>query len=419
MVIFLALRRRKFIRVVSYLTALAVVFAASGYFSQRAKADYEETLGKVRLTNLTSLCEYSRDISAGLRLVAVSADNSQADSKTYVSSRSMGAIGCLNCFENENVENMSRFFSGVYSFAENFSGSEAERKTAIELSNYAQEIYYHLNDVSSAVMNGAYSLTEHGSAYSRSNLPYFEEKLDYSNGREKELFELIKPVSADAGAFSLLEGKEKISENEAKEKAGKILGINPSLWRKNDGSQSEFDVYSLVYGDIFAEICKSGGAVCRLVNPVACKEAFYSLDEAEKLAQAFLKQQGYRGMAVMGGETSEFTACFYFVPEVNGILLLTSPVYINVCLASGKISYLDASAYIKNYRTDIFANMGNPNLKGVLPEYLVLEETLNCFADINGRKRLCYLAVCSFEAQKIWVFIENSSFRILSVQAAM
>ena len=56
---------------------------------------------------------------------------------------------------------MSKFFSKVYAFAENFTGTEKERETAVRLSLYAQEIYYHLNDVSSAVLNGAYALTEY------------------------------------------------------------------------------------------------------------------------------------------------------------------------------------------------------------------------------------------------------------------
>ena len=72
--------RRKFIRAVAYLAALCAVFAASGYFAKRAKASYEETLGKVRISSLASLSEYARDVSGGLRLLAVSEGESAAES---------------------------------------------------------------------------------------------------------------------------------------------------------------------------------------------------------------------------------------------------------------------------------------------------------------------------------------------------
>ena len=65
----MAIKRRFFIRVVSYLVAATVIIAATGLFSQRAKAGYEETLGKVRLSNLTSLCEYTREVGSGLRVL--------------------------------------------------------------------------------------------------------------------------------------------------------------------------------------------------------------------------------------------------------------------------------------------------------------------------------------------------------------
>lgn len=394
------------------------MLAASGFFSQRAKASYEETLGRVRLTNLTSLCEFSRDISGGLRLLAVSADNSLADSAAYVRARAMGAIGCLNTFDSENVENISRFLNGAYSFAEDFSGSDSQRKTAVLLSDYAQGIYYHLNDVSSAVMNGLYSLIEYSNPYSSTQLPYFEEYVDFANGDEKEIFEMITPVSARAGGYSLLAGKEKISEDAARNTASKVVDINSALWRESESLQTDIEVYSLAYGDIAVYICKTGGMLCRLVNPMPCARAFYSLEEAEKKAEDFLKQQGFINLTVINREKSEFTASFLLAPEVNGILLLTAAVELDVCLASGEITYFDASEYIKNYRSDLSFNLGSPDLSGILPPNLVLNGVVNCLVNIDGRERLCYLAVCSFQGDTVLLYIDSSEFKVIETQIA-
>lgn len=412
----MTVKRRRFIRVVSYLIAVSVVLATAGFFSQRAKAGYEETLGRVRMTNLTSLCEYSRDVSGGLRLIAVSTGESLADSMAYVRARVMGAVGCLNSFDSKNVENMSEFFVGTYSFAEKFTGSEEQRKAAVRLSDYAQQIYYHLNDVSSAVMNGAYSLTEYGSAYRKNELPYFEEHLDFENGNEKEIFGLIKPTAADTGDFSLLSGKGRISEDEARAKASGAVELNSALWRKNEKNADGIEIYLLTHGDTEVDISVAGGILCRLVNPLPCAAAVYSQTEAQEKARNFLKRQGYPDMVLMSGEQSEFAARFSFAPEVNGILLLTASVEIDVCLASGEITFFDGAQYIKNYSPEINADMGSPDLGRLLPDNLVLNKTLPCIADIGGRERLCYLAVCSFEGDEVWVCFDGSSLEVLKTE---
>ncbi len=411
----MAIKRRKFIRVVSYLVAVSVVFAASGMFFMRAKAGYEETLGKVRLSNLTSLCEYSREVGSGLRVLAVSSGDSTADSMAFVRDRIMGAVGCINTFDAKNTKHMSKFFGKVYTFAENFTGTDKERETAIKLSIYAQEIYYHLNDVSSAVLNGAYSLAEYASAYKKSDKPYFEQYLDYSNGKEKELFKLVSPASAQVGGYMLLDGKRKISETDARQIASGVIGINPTLWRKRESYYAE-ELYSLKYGDVSVEICEKGGALFRMVNPMPSAEAFYSADEAKATARQFLRTHGFDGMTCMKKKSDDFNAEFEFVPSVNGVLLLNAGVRISVCLSNGEVTFLDASEYLKNYRTDVFFKEGSIDASGVLPAMLEINETSQCIADINGKTKRCLLAVSSFDGAEVWSYIDFESGRVLKTE---
>lgn len=379
-------------------------------------ASYEETLGRVRLTNLTSLCELSRDISGGLRLLAVSADNSLADSAAYVRARIMGAIGCLNSFESDRVENISGFLNGTNSFAEKFSGSESERKSAIMLSDYAQDLYYHLNDITSAVMNGEYLLTEYSSAYSGSKSPYFEDYLDFTSGNESEIFKIITSVSANAEKQGCLNGKRKITADEAINIAGGVARVNAVLLRESKKVATDIEVYSFVYGDIAVDICKSGGLLCRLVNPLPCMQSVYSREDAEIKALEFAEKYGYVGLTAAEMHESEFEASFFLFPEVNGVLLLTARIDVTVCLASGDITYFDASEYIKNYRDDVSYNMGSPDLNKILPENLILKETVNCLVNIGGRDRLCYLAVCHFEGDTVLMFVDASEFKVLKTE---
>ncbi len=412
----MSVKRRVFIRALSFFCAISVILAAAGLSAQKAKASYEETLGKMRLSALASLCEFSRDISAGLRLLAVSADNSMSDSAAYVGARVAGATGCINSFESKNVKNISDFLNSVNGYVQDFSGSESERKAAVMLSDYAQELYYHLNDLTSAVMNGKYALTEYPSVYSSEKTPYYEDYLDFSNGNENEIFKVIIPAAASARGCEFLRDKEKITEEDAKKIASRVADVSTALWRTDKSKAKDIETHSFVHGDISADICKFGGAVCRLVKPSACAQTVYSVEEAEKKAIDFAKTNGYSDLTLFPINGNEFEVSFYMFPEVNGILLLTARVEVSVCLANGEITYFDAAEYIKNYRSDISFNMGKPDLRMVLPENLILEDTLNCLVNIDGRDRLCYLAVADFEGNTVLTFIDASEFEVLKTE---
>ncbi len=362
------------------------------------------------MTNLGSMCEYFRDISAGLRLLAVSADNSLSDSISYVDARVMGARSCLNGFSEKRVKNISDFLDTVNKFTDNFTGTSEKRKISIYLSEYAQEVYYHLNDVSAAIMNGSYSLTEYGSIYHSEEMPYFEEFVDYSNGNEKELFGAAAPVSANEnGSYS--DEREEITEETAKTIASRITGIKPVLWRENNAD----GVYSFCHGDVLVNVAKSG-KVCRIINPVPCKTAKISVDEAEEKAAEYLDGFGYKNIFAMRREKSEFTASFLFYPKVNGVLLLTCPIMIDICLSSGALTFMDSGDYIRNYRNNIAAPENPPNIIEYLPKGVTVSESYYCLKEINGKEKICILSVCKYDNYDFYIYTDAESMKIIKTE---
>lgn len=408
------MRRRKFIRAVAYLSALCAVFAASGYFAGRAKASYEETLGKVRISSLVSLSEYARDVSGGLRLLAVSSGDSAAESAAYVCSRATGALASLGSFEAESTENMTRFFEGAYDFAEDFLPNDSSRAAALKLSDYSQELYYHLSDISAAVVNGEYSLTEFGSVYGGERAEYFEGRLDFENGSEDEIFSLTA-ASARCASPELFEGKGTVSLLQAKRTASEISGVSAELWREKTVTNGEYGIYLLTHGDTAVEICIRGGAVRRLINPAPCAVRIYGREEALETAEKFLKEQGLGEAELLEESEGEFTALFRFAPSVNGVLLMTAAIDIEICLSGGTVTYYDASDYIRRYRTDI-AETRCVDLSGVLPDELILQKEFVCLADIDGREKLCRLAVCSFNGLPVRVYADYQSLKIIKTE---
>ena len=99
------------------------------------------------------------------------------------------------------------------------------------------------------------------------------------------------------------------------------------MWRDN---QTDNGAYSFCHGDIAVDISKSG-MLCRLINPMPCKTAKLTENETEEKANEFLMKHGYKDMVMLRRESGEFTASFLFYPEINGVLLMTSPVEIEIC----------------------------------------------------------------------------------------
>lgn len=391
--------------------ALGVVIGVAGIFSGRAKASYEETLGRLRFEALNSLCEYAYELGSGLSILSVSQGDAVEDSSGYVESRVFAAKSCIGCFDGEKTANISAFLDAAYELSQNFTGDEQSRKIASLLSDYAEELYYHLSDLSAAVMGGKYSLVEYGKVYSAVKKPCFENYLDFSNGKENELFTNAESVSAN-GRYYILSGEQTVSVLFAKEKASRIIGIDEALWRENEGA----GVYSLVRGDCEVDITKTGGKLAKIINPLPCRERVYTFDDVLSKAEKFISAQGYGDMKSIGGRLNDFTADFRFVPSVNGILLMTAPIDISVCLSSGEINFFDAREYIKNYRTDVYADSSVPDLSSVLGEKLVPDKTAVCIDEINGRERLCYLAICPFEGGKLWTYIDYYDLSVIKMQ---
>lgn len=408
--------RGKFIRTVSYLTALCAVFAAVGFFALRAKASYEQTLKKIRISSLCSLCEYSWDVGGGLRLLGVASGESAADGAAYVKARASGALASLGSFDEKRSRNLVRFFGGAHDFADGYAESDAGRETAISLSKYAREIYYHLSDLAARAMNGESSLVEFGSVCSGKDGDFFENELDFSNGAEKKIFALVEPASAgSARASADLNGKNATPE-EAGKLAGEILRIAPALLREKLEIEDGKDVYCFSHGDSRVDVRKAGGILLRVIDPAPCGKKVYGSGEALKKAEEFLRERNFRGVRALSGETGDFTARFVFAPTTGGVLLATCPIKMEISLSSGKVVYFNAVKYAKNYRTDIKAEDARPNLGRRISPKLKINETLVCLAEIDGREKLCYLALCTFEGEPVKVYADYQTLKILKTE---
>lgn len=395
--------RRSFIRIISYLVATAVCLAAAASDAAKARGDYGEALGQVRMSSLVSLCEYSSQLSAGLRALAVSPDGGTADPAAYVCSKALGARGGAASFSEDSAGNILYFLDGVYRFAEEFPDepSEEKRAAAIRLSDYADELYDHLSDVSAAVLNGDISLLEGGDA------EFIEDKLDFSNGSEDEIFPLIAVSVSPVGS-----AEAAVSREAARAAASELFGVEAALWRGGETEElGGIEVYRFTYGSMLVDISTSG-EVAAFTVAEPCKTAETGADSAAASAAKFLKERNFPEMEEICRCEREFRTELEFAPCVGGVLHLDSAVKVAVCRCCSELIRFDCSEYIKNYR-EAMAVDAKPRLDRLLPSGFSLERQRLCVADIDGRARLCYLAECSFRNEKLRMYFDYFSLKAL------
>lgn len=395
--------RRSFIRIISYLVATAVCLAAAASDAAKARGDYGEALGRVRMSSLVSLCEYSSQLSAGLRALAVSPDGGTADPAAYVCSKALGARGGTASFSEDSAGNILYFLDGVYRFAEEFPDepSEEKRATAIRLSDYAGELYDHLSDVSAAVLNGDISLLE------GSDAEFIEDKLDFSNGSEDEIFPLIAVSVSPVGS-----AEAAVSREAARAAASELFGVEAALWRGGETEElGGIEVYRFTYGSMLVDISTSG-EVAAFTVAEPCKTAETGADSAAASAAKFLKEHNFPEMEEISRREREFRTELEFAPCVGGVLHLDSAVKVAVCRCCSELIRFDCSEYIKNYR-ETMAVDAKPRLARLLPSGFDLERQRLCVADVDGRARLCYLAECSFRNEKLRMYFDYFSLKAL------
>lgn len=395
--------RRNFIRIVSFLLAAAVCLAAAASDAAKARSDYGEALGRARMSSLVSLCEYSSELSAGLRTLAVAPNGATADPAAYVCSRALGAKGNSACFGAQTIQNIVNFLDGAYRFAEDYPDEPAEeqRAAAIKLSDYAEELYCHLSDVSAAVLNGDIALLE-------GEGEFIGDRLDFSNGSEGEIMSLTASsmppsVRAQAG----------ISREAARERASELFGVDSALWRGGDTENcGGLEVYRFTYGSVLVDIGTAGGEVAAFTVYEPCSAAEVGAESAAASAAEFLKKQNFPELTEISRCEREFRTELEFAPLVGGVLHLNSPIKVAVCRCCSEVIRFDCSEYIKNYR-EIETTDSKPRLDRLLPAGFSLLGQRLCVADIGGRARLCYLADCVFQGERARMFFDYFSLRAL------
>ena len=147
----------------------------------------------------------------------------------------------------------------------------------------------------------------------------------------------------------LLEGKKQITEEEARERAAKFLGLKGEQIAFLSKTDSNLSTYTFYNGDYTIAVSQKGGVITYMLSSFYANEIKLSPQEAVKKATEYLKGKGYTKVKDSYYSTTDGICTVNFAYFEDGITYYTDLIKVSVALDDGKITAFDATGYIMNH----------------------------------------------------------------------
>ncbi len=100
---------------------------------------------------------------------------------------------------------------------------------------------------------------------------------------------------------------------------------------------------------IYAQLAKQGGKLVMFNCYHDCDQSKFAIENCEKLAELFVEKAGFEGMKPVWRGVSKNIAQFNFAYVVDGVVIYSDLVKVNVCMERGVVSSLEATEYFLNH----------------------------------------------------------------------
>ncbi len=211
-----------------------------------------------------------------------------------------------------------------------------------------------------------------------------------------------------------LEGQNEITAQEAERLAGKFfkdykvseanctgeaVGQNLSLYNVN---------LSTPYGEMLAQISKTGGMVVSFDSFKECSENNFSIERCEDIAEDFLSSLGYDNLKPVWVSENGTTCNLTFVPTADGALLYSDKILVKVCEERGIVTGLEAIDYVTNHGERKIARpaLSEKQARSAINGNIEVSETRKAVIPFDGEEKLCYEFYGSLDGNAYFVYVD-------------
>lgn len=218
---------------------------------------------------------------------------------------------------------------------------------------------------------------------------------------------------------------EAIDQKRAEDIAVEFVGKD-RVAEVNEGPQTTADIDTWgVYiklkdnkGTIFVSVSKKGGKVVNMISDGEIKSAKLSTEEAQRRAQKFLDQKGYKSMVPTYSQKLDGTLVINFAYKQDDIIVYPDLIKVKVSLEDGNVIGFDARNYLIAHKE---RNIEPPKLsleearKLVNPNLTVRSEGLAIIPTESGGEKLCYEFKGEYGGDNFIVYIDANTGKEVNI----
>ena len=159
---------------------------------------------------------------------------------------------------------------------------------------------------------------------------------------------------------------------------------------------------------LFAEIDAFGGELVRFDYFAECTEEKFDVDNAKRIADAFLERLGYENMTVTRVRANGTDTDFSYVYETDGVLYYPDEVKIKVCRSRGVVTGMDAERFLRNHTRREYPETGMTlsAAQAKLNAELDVEAARLTVVQTARGERAAYEFICSYRGERYFIYTD-------------
>lgn len=360
--------KRRFVRTVSFLSALVLVLTIWGSVNAFKLAQAKTAVRASNERALTQLGTYLDDINLNLQKCVYCASESMLStvtSKLWRSSSSAKESLSEITDGNTEISGVYKFLSqvGEYTLALNERIARGEKITKEETENlnklleYSENLSNSVNYLIEQEKNGLLDFEEVKSTLQSDGDErlYLGNELNDANQSLNDYPTLIYD-----GPFSdhivnktsaVTENLPVVKEDEAREKAAQFIGVNGDQLQLLSKTQNNLSTYTFYNSEYTVSVTQKGGIVNYMLTSQYAAQIELSTEQAIKKAAEYLNNHGYNNIKESYYSTTDGICTINFSYYNNGITYYTDLIKVSVALDTGDITAFDATGYLMNHKT--------------------------------------------------------------------
>ena len=361
-------KKRYFVRIVSFLSALVVVLTIWGAVNAFKLARTELAIRVSNERALTQLGTYLDDISLNLEKCRYCTSDtmlSSVTSKLWRSSASAKESLSEITDGNTEISGVYKFLSqvGEYTLSLKKRITDGEKLSKKETDNlnklleYSDKLSKSINNLIEQEENGLLDFEEIKSTLQGDGgeRVYIGKELNDANQSLGDYPTLIYD-----GPFSdhilnknsaLTENLKVVTEEEARKKAADFIDVKKDDIQLLTKTQNNLSTYTFYNSEYTVSVTRKGGIVNYMLTSQYASEIKLSCQQAIRKATEYLNEHGYTKIKESYYSTTDGICTINFSYYDNGVTYYTDLVKVSVALDTGEITAFDATGYIMNHKT--------------------------------------------------------------------